>query len=249
MIIPHAHAQRLTDISDEASSEVHKLLILTQKILTEEYKPGGFNIGMNVGRTGGAGIAEHLHYHIVPRWDGDSNFMPILGGTKVVSESLEQTFNRLKPAFQKHAKQLEEQGPDISLDHVGIAVSSHKEAYSFWNVIGWKQDAHPETVADQKVRVAMLPVTNRARVELLEPTDAESPISKFVSKRGPGIHHLCFRVTDIEAQLKKLKDSGIKLINEAPVAGAHGCKVAFIHPSSTGGVLVELSEKANEGQL
>jgi methylmalonyl-CoA/ethylmalonyl-CoA epimerase len=103
--------------------------------------------------------------------------------------------------------------------------------------------AEPETVASQKVKVAMLPLQNSAQVELLEATDQESPIAKFVQKRGPGIHHICFRVKNIKSVLEKLKKADVKLINEEPVPGAHHCLVAFVHPSSTGGVLVELSEK------
>lgn len=134
-------------------------------------------------------------------------------------------------------------GPDIQIDHIGIAVNTLTDAYPFWKVLGFNEDTNPEVVSDQKVKVAMLPLVNQARVELLEPTSEYSPIAKFTSKRGPGIHHICLRVKNIESLLAKLKSAGVRLINESPVSGAHGCMVAFVHPSSTGGVLVELSQK------
>ena len=81
-------------------------------------------------------------------------------------------------------------------------------------------------------------------IELLEPLSSESVIAKFMDKRGPGIHHICFRVEGLDNLVLKLKDLGVRLINEEPRAGAHGCRVVFVHPKSTGGVLVELSEKA-----
>jgi methylmalonyl-CoA/ethylmalonyl-CoA epimerase len=91
--------------------------------------------------------------------------------------------------------------------------------------------------------VAFLDLQNSSRVELLEPTESASTVAKFIDKRGPGIHHICLRVKLIDEVLKNLKNAGIKLINETPVRGAHNCRVAFVHPSSTGGVLIELSEK------
>ncbi len=135
--------------------------------------------------------------------------------------------------------------PDIKIDHIGIAVDSLDKAYPFWKALGWMEDQSPEMVADQKVKVAMLPLQNEAQVELLEPTSEDSSVAKFMAKRGPGIHHICFRVPDIEAMLNQLKKAGVRLINETPVNGAHNCRVAFVHPASTGGVLVELSQPGN----
>ena len=137
-------------------------------------------------------------------------------------------------------------GPEISFDHVGIAVNaldSDVGAYAFWQALGWVADSDPEVVEGQKVKVAILPLNNDSQIELLEPTSNDSPVKKFLDKRGPGIHHLCLRVIGIEAILVKLQKAGVKLINETPVPGAHNCRVAFVHPSSTGGVLVELSER------
>jgi methylmalonyl-CoA/ethylmalonyl-CoA epimerase len=98
-------------------------------------------------------------------------------------------------------------------------------------------------VEDQGVRVAMLPA-GEPRIELLEPTGEDSPVAKFLKKRGPGIHHLAVRVPDIRAALARLKDQGARLIDAEPRAGAGGCLVAFVHPQSAGGVLLELVEHA-----
>lgn len=100
MVIPHAHVDDLSALSSSSFEELHSLLRKTYGAIKAAYNPGGLNIGMNVGRTGGAGVADHLHYHLVPRWNGDSNFMPILAGTKVVSEDLETTFNKLVVHFK-----------------------------------------------------------------------------------------------------------------------------------------------------
>ncbi|HSU24915.1 MAG TPA: methylmalonyl-CoA epimerase [Pyrinomonadaceae bacterium] len=132
----------------------------------------------------------------------------------------------------------------MKINHLGIATRGIDEALKFWeNALGLK-NVHTETVEDQKVRVAMLPI-GESRIELLEPTSEDSPISKFLEKRGGGIHHIAVEVKDIEASLAKLKSEGARLIDETPRIGAEGCLVAFVHPSSTGGVLLELVQKAN----
>ena len=104
------------------------------------------------------------------------------------------------------------------------------------------ENVHTEIVEDQKVRVAMLPI-GESRIELLEPTSEDSPISKFIEKRGGGIHHIAVEVEDIEAALAKLKAQGMRLIDETPRIGAEGCLVAFVHPSSANGVLLELVQE------
>lgn len=128
----------------------------------------------------------------------------------------------------------------IKLDHIGIAVKS-LDAARIYESLGLRVE-HVETVETQRVKTAFLSVGD-ANLELLEPTEADSPIAKFIEKRGEGIHHICLRVDDIEAHLARLKAEGYKLVNEAPVPGAHGCRVAFLHPSAGNGVLIELSEK------
>lgn len=125
-----------------------------------------------------------------------------------------------------------------TLDHIGIAVKS-LDAATIYKDLGLTVE-HVETVETQKVRTAFLSVGD-ANLELLEPTSPDSPIAKFIEKRGEGIHHLCFRVDDIDAHLAALKAKGYRLINEAPVPGAHGCRVAFLHPAAGNGVLIELS--------
>ena len=126
------------------------------------------------------------------------------------------------------------------LDHIGIAVKS-LDAAKIYETLGLTIE-HVETVETQKVRTAFLSVGD-SNLELLEPTSPDSTVAKFIEKRGEGIHHICLRVDSIEEHLERLKAAGYRLINEAPVPGAHGCRVAFLHPSAGNGVLIELSEK------
>ena len=132
----------------------------------------------------------------------------------------------------------------MKINHLGIATNGIDEALKFWEDALGLENVHTETVEDQKVRVAMLPI-GESRIELLEPTSEDSPISKFLQKRGGGIHHIAVEVDNIEESLAKLKAEGMRLIDEKPRIGAEGCLVAFVHPSSAGGVLLELvqSEK------
>jgi len=127
------------------------------------------------------------------------------------------------------------------LDHIGIAVSDIAAALAFYrDALGLEIDT-PEEVASQRVRAHFIPA-GEAALELLEATAEDSPIAKYVAKRGPGLHHLTLRVDDIAAALAQLKARGVRLIDEAPRPGAHGSLVAFIHPSSAHGVLVELKQ-------
>ncbi len=129
----------------------------------------------------------------------------------------------------------------MKIEHIGIATRTLDETVGFWrDALGLKA-LETEEVAEQKVRVVMLPV-GESRIELLEPTSNDSPIAKFLEKRGPGIHHIAVRVDDISATLARLKQQGVRLIDESPRAGAGGCLVAFVHPSAANGVLLELVE-------
>jgi methylmalonyl-CoA epimerase len=127
------------------------------------------------------------------------------------------------------------------IEHLGIATRSIEEAVRFWRDSLGLEVIDTEEVEEQKVRVAMLPL-GESRVELLEPTSPDSPVAKFLEKRGPGIHHIAVRVDDIRATLARLKEQGARLIDEAPRTGAGGSLIAFVHPSSTNGVLLELVE-------
>jgi methylmalonyl-CoA epimerase len=127
------------------------------------------------------------------------------------------------------------------LDHIGIAVKSLDAAKKIYEALGMKID-HVEEVKTQGVKTAFLSAGD-SNLELLEPLSPESTVAKFIEKRGEGIHHICMRVDNIEEHLAHLKSQGYRLINEAPVPGAHGCRVAFLHPSAGNGVLIELSEK------
>lgn len=128
----------------------------------------------------------------------------------------------------------------MKLDHIGIAVKSLAVA-KIYNALGLSVD-HVEDVEAQGVKTAFISVGD-ANLELLQPLSPDSPVAKFIEKRGEGIHHICFRVTNLDSHLERLKGQGFRLINEAPVPGAHGCRVAFLHPAAGNGVLIELSEK------
>jgi methylmalonyl-CoA/ethylmalonyl-CoA epimerase len=128
------------------------------------------------------------------------------------------------------------------ISHIGIAVKSMEEALSvFQDGIGLKVDSTDE-VETQKVRVAFLPV-GETRFELLEPTADDSPIAKYLANKGEGIHHIALKVTNIEESLAQLKEKGVRLVNEEPVPGAHGTRIAFLHPKGTRGVMLELVEE------
>ena len=130
----------------------------------------------------------------------------------------------------------------MTIDHIGIATRGIDETARFWREVLDLDITETEVVAEQKVRVAMLAI-GESRLELLEATSDDSPISKFLEKRGPGIHHIAVRVDDIRGALARLKQYGARLIDEEPRMGARGCLVAFVHPSSTGGVLLELVQQ------
>jgi methylmalonyl-CoA epimerase len=128
------------------------------------------------------------------------------------------------------------------LDHVGIAVSDLDQALAFYrDALGLELEP-PEEVASQRIRAHFIK-TGDAWLELLEPTAPDSPIAKYLEKRGPGMHHVALRVDDIRAALSMLKARGVRLIDEQPRPGAHGSLVAFIHPASAHGVLVELKQR------
>jgi methylmalonyl-CoA/ethylmalonyl-CoA epimerase len=127
----------------------------------------------------------------------------------------------------------------MRVDHIGIATREIDAALALWrDSLGLEVDS-TEEVTEQGVRVTMLSI-GESHIELLEPLSQNSPVGKFLDKRGPGIHHVAIRVADIRAALAQLKEKGARLIDESPRPGARGCLVAFIHPSSTDGVLLEL---------
>src|SRR5438552_18149405 len=127
----------------------------------------------------------------------------------------------------------------MKVDHIGIATRQIDEALALWrDVLGLEIDS-TEEVTEQGVRVTMLPI-GESHIELLEPLSQDSPVGKFLEKHGPGIHHVAVRVTDIRASLAHLQEKGNRLLDETPRLGANGCLVAFVHPSSANGVLLEL---------
>ncbi len=132
----------------------------------------------------------------------------------------------------------------MKIDHIGVAVSSLGESKAFYEALGLVCGGEEE-VPEQRVKVAFFPA-GEGRLELLESTDPEGPIGRFVTKKGPGLHHVCLAVPDIRAAMEALKSRGYTLIDQEPKAGAGGHLVAFVHPKSTGGVLLELSQKVAE---
>jgi methylmalonyl-CoA/ethylmalonyl-CoA epimerase len=130
----------------------------------------------------------------------------------------------------------------LKIDHLGIAVSSIDAKKNFWtDVLGLTLEG-TETIHEQKVITAFLPV-GESEVELLESTSEDGPVAKYIEKRGEGIQHVAFRVENIEEALAELKAKGIALIDQTPRIGAGGAKIAFLHPKATSGVLVELCER------
>ncbi|GAM11734.1 methylmalonyl-CoA epimerase [Geobacter sp. OR-1] len=127
------------------------------------------------------------------------------------------------------------------INHIGVAVSSIDEALPFYRDQLGMVFKGREEVAEQKVTVAMLQV-GESKIELLEPTSPESPIARFLEKNGPGVHHVAYEVDDIEAAIARLKEQGVRMIDETPRNGAHGTRIAFVHPKSSIGVLTELCQ-------
>ncbi len=131
------------------------------------------------------------------------------------------------------------------LDHVGIAVSSIEESLDVYRALGL-EPTDIETVPDQGVRVAMMTVGD-TRIELLEPVGPDSPLARYLARRGAGLHHMCIEVGDIRAVMQRLRQEGLQLLSEEPEAGAGGSLICFIHPKSAGGVLIELTEPGGRG--
>lgn len=128
------------------------------------------------------------------------------------------------------------------IEHLGIAVNALTQDAPFWKHVLELTHRETEKVSDQGV-ITDIYETGGGKIELLEATNSESPISKFIEKRGPGIHHVCFEVDNVTDAIKELREKGVMVLSDEPSIGAEGYKVVFIHPKSTGGVLVELAEK------
>jgi methylmalonyl-CoA epimerase len=133
----------------------------------------------------------------------------------------------------------------MKIDHLGIAVNSIGDALAFYrDALGLDVGA-TETVSDQGARVAMLPV-GESRIELLEPVSGDTVIGRFLAKRGEGLHHICYEVDDLTSKLEEVRSRGVRVLEGYPRLGAEGKLVAFVHPASANGVLVELVEKVRD---
>ena len=132
---------------------------------------------------------------------------------------------------------------DCYLDHVALAVTDLDKAQGIYEALGLVFNQHREEVKSEKVITAFASIDEHAHLELLKSTDDDGPIAKFIQKKGEGIHHLCFRVSDIVGKQQELSEQGFKFVYQAPVKGANNCLVNFIHPKSANGVLIELSQK------
>ena len=130
----------------------------------------------------------------------------------------------------------------LGIEHIGIAVDDLNKTSSFWGNILNILHTHTEVVESEQVKTTIFD-TKKGKIELLSPSSSSSVIKKFIKNKGPGIHHLCLEVDDINHAIIKLKENNIAIINNKPKIGAEGYKIIFIHPKSTGGVLVELAEK------
>jgi methylmalonyl-CoA epimerase len=133
----------------------------------------------------------------------------------------------------------------LRINHLGIASKTLEEAIARMERLFGMDVEHIEEVPDQRVKTAFFPV-GPSTLEYLEATDPDSPIGKFLDKKGPGIHHLAFEVDDVDEAVKELLAKGIRMIDQVPRAGAHNCRIAFIHPAETGGVLMELCQSPRE---
>ncbi len=127
------------------------------------------------------------------------------------------------------------------VSHIGVAVKDLEKAKEIFRTLGLEVEGE-EVVEDQKVKVAFIPV-GETRIELLEATSPDSPVARFIEKRGEGVHHLALGVDNVEAMLEELKAKGVKLVDEKPRKGAHNTLIAFLHPKSTGGLLLELCQE------
>jgi len=127
------------------------------------------------------------------------------------------------------------------IDHIGIAVKSIEEASKFYSNILELKISEPIEVNDQKVKVAFMEIGG-VKLELIEPLGQDSPVLKYLQKKGQGLHHICFQVNDIDETIKKLKENNVRLVDQVPRVGATGKRIAFLHPESSSGVLIELKE-------
>lgn len=135
----------------------------------------------------------------------------------------------------------------LKVDHIGVAVRSLEDAIRMYSEGLGMEVMSIQVVPEQKTRVALIPV-GESRLELLEATDADSPVARFIARRGEGIHHICLQVDDLAAAISRLRSAGIRTVDPEPQKGAGNCLVAFVRPSALGGVLLELSQSMSSSE-
>lgn len=135
--------------------------------------------------------------------------------------------------------------PNSHLDHIGVAVRDVQNTVKLYRILGIEPRGS-ELVEDQGIEVTMIQVSDSTRIELLKPVRDDSPVAKFIEKRGEGLHHIAMAVKDIYSALESCRRNGFQLIDEKPRIGAGGCLIAFLHPKSTGGILMELTQHKSE---
>jgi LAO/AO transport system kinase len=199
---------------------------------------------------------QHVERHVLQAGEFDQvldqiaarDVDPYSAVERILSRAVVERAEPKEPREPAEPRELGEPGeppePKVAIDHVGIAVSNLEEALAFYRDALGLDIGAPEEVPSQRVRAHFIPA-GEAALELLEATADDSPIAKYVAKRGPGLHHITLSVADIRATLAQLKARGVRLIDEAPRGGAHGSLVAFVHPASAHGVLVELKQSGD----
>ena len=186
-------------------------------------------------------VEQEIHGVLSLRNRADGWMPPVVRTVATEGAGIEELLDAIRKFPRRRGDTATRRRGEVTIDHVGVAVKSIEAALGFYEGQLGMQVALRETVAHEKVNVAMLPAGG-PRIELLEPTDQESVIGRFLAKRGEGLHHVALRVPDLNAAVERLRKAGARLLNE-PQTGAGGHRYVFVHPASTGGVLLELIEE------
>jgi ATP adenylyltransferase len=254
MVAPFRHVATPEDLPVE---ELHEHSEMVRRCLTglrKVYSPAGFNTGMNLGKVAGAGIDSHIHSHIVPRWQGDTNFMPVIGNIRVIPQALADMYGNLKPEFQEVMMQNEEKA-NWTLTQVGVVVKDVEQVAKRLVELGigpfQTMKLPPEreelfrgkpALADAKIMGAAI---GNMQLELIQPMAISSPHQEYLEAKGEGIQHIMVAVDDIEKELKRLTDKGCTILLDIRMPGGrHGAYIDL----NAGGIIVEMFQKNPEAQ-